>query len=88
MKKKLKLIRMTKKNMVDVITLTGVEAILSVVFFIFDDGSVWNILLEKNNQYGACKEWYRNKMLYNIGAYQYKRKIKRLNKIDRNNNCM
>ena len=37
---------MTKKNMVDVITLTGVEAILSVVFF-FDDGSVWNILLEK-----------------------------------------
>ena len=40
----------------------------------------------KNNQYGACKEWYRNKMLYNIGAYQYKRKIKRLNKIDRNNN--
>ena len=39
----------------------------------------------KNNQYGACKEWYRNKMLYNIGAYQYKRKIKRLNKIDRNN---
>ena len=42
----------------------------------------------KNNQYGACKEWYRNKMLYNIGAYQYKRKIKRLNKRDRNNNCM
>ena len=42
----------------------------------------------KNNQYGACKERYRNKMLYNIGAYQYKRKIKRLNKIDRNNNCM
>ena len=24
----------------------------------------------KNNQYKACKEWYRSKMLYNIGAYQ------------------
>lgn len=35
-----------KKNMVDVITLTGVEAILSVVF-LFRCGSVWNILLEK-----------------------------------------
>ena len=35
----------------------------------------------KNNQYGACKEWYRNKMLYNIGAYQYKRKILFLGKI-------
>ena len=25
----------------------------------------WN-----NNQYVACKDWYRSKMLYNIGAYQ------------------
>ena len=24
----------------------------------------------KNNQYAACKDWYRSKMLYNIGAYQ------------------
>lgn len=24
----------------------------------------------KNNQYVACKDWYRAKMLYNIGAYQ------------------
>ena len=24
----------------------------------------------KNNQYDACKNWYRSKMLYNIGAYQ------------------
>ena len=24
----------------------------------------------KNNQYAACKDWYRGKMLYNIGAYQ------------------
>lgn len=24
----------------------------------------------KNNQYEACKEWYRAKMLYNIGAYR------------------
>lgn len=24
----------------------------------------------KNNQYAACKDWYRAKMLYNIGAYQ------------------
>lgn len=24
----------------------------------------------KNNQYDACKDWYRGKMLYNIGAYQ------------------
>ena len=24
----------------------------------------------KNNQYVACKDWYRSKMLYNIGAYQ------------------
>ena len=24
----------------------------------------------KNNQYAACKDWYRTKMLYNIGAYQ------------------
>lgn len=73
--------------MVDVITLTGVEAILSVVF-LFQMMALFGTYYWKNNQYGACKEWYRNKMLYNIGAYQYKRKIKRLNKIDRNNNCM
>ncbi len=24
----------------------------------------------KNNQYAACKDWYRSKMLYNIEAYQ------------------
>lgn len=24
----------------------------------------------KNNQYDACKDWHRGKMLYNIGAYQ------------------
>ena len=24
----------------------------------------------RNNQYAACKDWYRSKMLYNIGAYQ------------------
>ena len=24
----------------------------------------------KNNQYVVCKDWYRSKMLYNIGAYQ------------------
>lgn len=24
----------------------------------------------QNNQYDACKEWYRSKMLYNIGAYR------------------
>ena len=24
----------------------------------------------KYNQYDACKNWYRSKMLYNIGAYQ------------------
>ncbi|MCS2304896.1 hypothetical protein NXX23_26820 [Bacteroides ovatus] len=56
--------------MVDVITLTGVEAILSVVFFI-SMMALFGTYYWKNNQYGACKEWYRNKMLYNIGAYQY-----------------
>lgn len=24
----------------------------------------------KNNQYAVCKDWYRSKMLYNIGAYR------------------
>ena len=28
----------------------------------------------KNNQYDACKDWHRGKMLYNIGAYQAAKK--------------
>lgn len=28
----------------------------------------------KNNQYDACKEWYRGKMLYNIGDYRSAKK--------------